>query len=281
MTLLVENGTGIYEANSYVGLSYAHSYLFRRNRSTTWDAASTVIREAALVAATDYLDKRFGSVFIGSKANLDISVAASNYLQFNTQPVAADTLTVGSVTLTFVSGTPSVGEVQIGASLAITIASLLSALDSHPEVDFEPSGSTSIIAKNKLTGEQEEISCSSVSSSFSWDYDKLVGGLDSAEQMLEWPRVDAISRAGLLFIGIPEKLRQATVEYAFRALTETLMPDPVTASTGQDIRRTFDKVGPIEEEVAYSSVVKQIFKKYPEADRLLGELIGATGGVYR
>jgi hypothetical protein len=281
MTLLVEDGSGIYEANSYVGLSYAHSYLHRRNRNTAWDAASTALREAALVAATDYLDKRFGSSFLGNKAYLDLIVAASNYLQFNAQPVAANTITVGTVTVTFVAAAPAAGEVLIGASLPITLTNLLAELASHPDVDFELAGSTSIIARNKLAGEQDEIACSAVSSSFSWDYDNLIGGADCAEQMLEWPRAGAVSRAGVEFTGIPDKLRQATVEYASRALTETLMPDPVTGDTGQEIRRLFEKVGPIETETAYSATVKQIFKKYPEADRLLVELIGANGGVYR
>lgn len=281
MTLLVEDGSGIYEANSYAGLSYAHRYLQRRNRNTTWDAATTAVREAALVAATDYLDKRFGSSFLGSKAFLDLEVAASNYLQFNAQPVVTNTVTVGSVTVTFVAATPGAGEVEIGASLTITLTNLLAELSSHPDVDFELSGSTSIIARNKLAGEQDEIACSAVGSSFSWDYDALIGGMDCAEQVLEWPRVGAVSRAGVEFTGIPDKLRQATVEYAFRAMTDSLMPDPVTGDTGQEIRRLFEKVGPIETETAYSATVKQIFKKYPEADRLLTELIGANGGVYR
>lgn len=281
MSMIVEDGSGIYEANSYAGLSYAHSYLHRRNRHTIWDAASTAVREAALIAATDYIDKRFGSQFLGSKENLDIAVAASNYLNFNSQPTNGNTVTVGSVTLTFVSNPPGAGEVEIGANIAATIGNLLTALSSHPEVNAEIAGATAIIIRNKLAGDQPDILCSAVSNHIEWDYAKLIGGIDSAEQMLEWPRVNAVSRVGVPFIGIPEKLRQATVEYAFRAISGSLMPDPVVGDTGQDIRRQFEKVGPIETEVAYSASVKQIFKKYPEADRLLGELIGATGGVYR
>lgn len=281
MSMIVEDGSGIYEANSYAGLSYAHSYLHRRNRHTTWDAASTAVREAALIAATDYIDKRFGSVFLGYKKFTELSVAASNYLNFNSQPTNGNTVTVGSVTLTFVSNTPGAGEVEIGANIAATIGNLLTALTSHPEVNAEIAGSNAIIVRNKLAGEQPDILCSVSSSRIEWDYNKLIGGVDSTEQMLEWPREGAVSRVGVLFIGVPEKLRQATVEYAFRAMTETLMPDPVTGDTGQEIRRVMEKVGPIETETAYSATVRQIFKKYPEADRLLGELIGATGGVYR
>jgi len=281
MSMIVEDGSGIYEANSYAGLSYAHSYLHRRNRHTSWDAATSAVREAALIAATDYIDKRFGSMFLGMKKFIELSVAASNFLQFNTQPTNGNTVTIGSVTLTFVNNSPGVNEVEIGSTIAVTIDNLLTTISTHPQVDAETAGSNSIIVRNKLTGEQSDILCSAVSNHIEWDYDKLIGGIDSTEQMLEWPREGAISRVGVPFIGIPEKLRQATVEYAFRAISGNLMPDPVVSDTGQDIRRIMEKVGPIETETAYSNTVRQIFKKYPEADRLLGELIVATGGVYR
>lgn len=281
MSMIVEDGTGIYEANSYAGLSYAHSYLHRRNRNSSWDSATAFARESALIAATDYIDKRFGSVFLGHKKFTDIAVSASNFLSILTQPTNNNTVTIGTVTLTFVSGTPGPNQVQIGATIAETITNILTAFSSHPDVNLLQAGDNSIIVRNKLTGEQPDILCSAVSNHIVWDYPKLVGGLDSAEQILEWPRSGAYSRVGVEFIGIPEKLRQATVEYASRAISASLMPDPVTGNTGQDIRRIFEKVGPIETETAYSSTVHQIFKKYPEADRLLVELTGASGGVYR
>jgi hypothetical protein len=281
MSMIVEDGSGIYEANSYAGLSYAHSYLHHRNRHSSWDAASSVIREAALIAATDYIDKRFGAMFLGSKKYLDLSVAASNYLQFASQPTNGNTITIGSVTYTYVSNNPNGNDIQIGSNVSTTIGLTLTALSTHPQVDAKAAGSTSIIVRNKLTGEQPDVLCSAISNHISWDYDKLVGGSDSLEQTLEWPRVDVFSRAGVPLMSVPEKLRQATVEYAVRALNETLMPDPAVGETGQDIRRQFEKVGPIETEVVYSNSVKQIFKKFPAADRLLSELIGANGGVHR
>jgi hypothetical protein len=281
MTIIVEDGTGIYEANSYAGLAYAQAYLYRRARNTGWDAAATAAKEAALVAATDYIDKRFGSLFLGCKAFLEIAVAASNYLNFSALPTNGNTITIGSETLTFVSTTPGAGEVEIGASVAATISNLLTALASHPDVDAETAGSVSIIVRNKLTGVQDDILCSVSSAVLFWDYTKLVGGIDSTEQVLEWPRTAAYSRAGTELTGIPEKLRQATVEYASRAIDAKLMPDPVVGDTGQDIRRQLEKVGPIETETAYSAAVKQVFKKYPEADRLLLDLMVSGGGVYR
>lgn len=54
-----------------------------------------------------------------------VAVAASGTITFSANPSANDTVTVGSTTLTFVSGTPEDGEVKIGTNLAGTIANIL------------------------------------------------------------------------------------------------------------------------------------------------------------
>ena len=54
-----------------------------------------------------------------------VAVAASGTITFSGNPSANDTVTVGSTTLTFVSGTPEDGEVKIGTNLAATIANVL------------------------------------------------------------------------------------------------------------------------------------------------------------
>lgn len=282
MTLVVEDGTGIYEANSYAGLSYAQAYLFRRNRSISWNAASIIAQEAALIAATDYIDKRFGAKFLGAKQFQTVEAAAHNFLKVILQPVAADTLTIGLVTYTFVSVAGGPLDVLIGATILDTITALVSAISTNADVSASAIGTNSVEVRRRLVGEQPAIlTTSSATSRVSWDYGMLIGGSDSTEQVLEWPRYDVYTRSGNAVIGIPDKLRQATVEYASRALASGLMPDPLTSETGQDITRKFEKVGPIEDETVYSSQVKEIFKKYPEADKLLTEFISGTGGVIR
>ncbi len=282
MTLVVEDGTGIYEANSYAGLSYAQAYLSRRNRATSWNAASIIAQEAALIAATDYIDKRFGAKFLGAKQFQTVEAAARNFLKVILQPVAADTLTIGLATYTFVSVAGGPLDVLIGATIPDTITALVAAISTNADVSASVIGTNSVEVRRLLVGEQPTIlTTSSATSRVSWDYGMLIGGSDSTEQVLEWPRYDVYTRSGNAVIGIPDKLRQATVEYASRALASGLMPDPLTSETGQDITRKFEKVGPIEDETVYSAQVKEIFKKYPEADKLLTEFISGTGGVIR
>lgn len=55
-TLVVEDGTGLSTANSYVTVAEADSYLRLRGRAATWDAYSPDLKAGHLVAATDYLD---------------------------------------------------------------------------------------------------------------------------------------------------------------------------------------------------------------------------------
>lgn len=282
MTMIVEDGSGIYEANSYAGLAYSQAYLQRRGRGEAWAAADRAVRESALIAATDYIDKRFGTVFLGEKQFVGIDVPGFNMLSFISEPLPNHEIVIGSVTYTFVVTAVNPQDVVIGASTVETMTNFVTALSTNTDVIGELLEPNIVIVRNRLAGEQDEITCSS-SNTFSlvWDYDQLIGGLAGTEQNLEWPRLNVYTRNNTLISGIPEKLRQATVEYASRALTEKLMPDPVTGDTGQEIRRTFEKVGPIETETAYSQTVRQIFKKYPEADRLLIELTRSGGGVYR
>ena len=58
-----------------------------------------------------------------------IAAAASGKVTFSANPSANDTLSINSVQVKFVSGTPEEGEIKIGTDLAATIASLL-------DVDF-------------------------------------------------------------------------------------------------------------------------------------------------
>lgn len=69
-TFLVEDGTGLAASNSYVSESDADDYHDGRGH-TDWDALTTAVKEAALVRATDYIDKRFGRRFRGSKSTKD------------------------------------------------------------------------------------------------------------------------------------------------------------------------------------------------------------------
>lgn len=58
MTLVVEDGTGRADAESYVALAFADDY-HARFANAAWAAADESTREAALRRATQYIDTRF------------------------------------------------------------------------------------------------------------------------------------------------------------------------------------------------------------------------------
>ncbi len=59
LTLVVEDGTGLSTANSYVSVAEADAYNCAHVSRTAWDALSTGDQEAALAMATRVLDESF------------------------------------------------------------------------------------------------------------------------------------------------------------------------------------------------------------------------------
>ena len=102
-------------------------------------------------------------------------------------------------------------------------------------------------------------------------------------QALEFPMVAFYNRHGFLVEGLPDKVRKATCEYAFRAATVDLMPDPEIDASGSRLTLKRERGGPIEEETAFSTYGQAIItiRPYPLADRLLADFVGRAGTNYR
>lgn len=99
----------------------------------------------------------------------------------------------------------------------------------------------------------------------------------STTQALSWPRVYAYDSDGNLQSGVPVYMQNAIAEYAYRALTTVLMPDPTADTSGLQVTHT--KIGPIEQDFQPGAV--KVLKDYPAADRLLDKIINQGGGVIR
>lgn len=71
MTLIVEDGTGLSTANGFVSAAYVDTYLADRNRSSenSWNTQGSTAKEAAIIAATDYIEQRFGLRYKGTRTN--------------------------------------------------------------------------------------------------------------------------------------------------------------------------------------------------------------------
>lgn len=293
MTLIVEDGSGIYEANSYVGPGYVRSYLTVRGKATAWINATRAVQNGALIAATDYIDKRFGPRFLGMKEFTQMSVAASNILTFYANPVADDTVTIGTVTYTFKVAAAIANEVTIGTTPQETAGALAAAIAgtgggsgtvAHPTASGTSlDGAAAVLVRALVAGPlSEAIATTSSNPNVSWDLPALTGGLELASQYLEFPRRNLYTKEGNRVIGIPEALKQAVAEYASRAISLDLMPDPEVDPTGQNVARVYDKIGPIETERRFVfSSAKDIFQRFPAADKLLLPFLMNTGQVYR
>jgi len=70
MAFIVEDGTGVADANSYVTVEFADSYFADRGNEV-WDAITDdADKEKLLVRATDYVEKIFGRRFIGEMTDM-------------------------------------------------------------------------------------------------------------------------------------------------------------------------------------------------------------------
>lgn len=163
MAFVPEDGSGLPNSNSYIDVAYADAY-FADRLITAWSSLTNPAKQAALIAATDYIDFRWGGYFKGCR--------------------------------------------------------------------------------------------------------------ETENQALEFPRTP--------WVGIPTNLKKATAEYALRASSAPLAPDPVQDPSGYQVSRRMEKVGPIEERTDFAflgpGAVRQLLKPYPAADLLLRQFISSGQG---
>ena len=150
------------------------------------------------------------------------------------QPSPAETVTIGATVYTFDSG------VAIGASIEATIDNLITAVSTHPDVEPKAGvGNTMYVeAKAKGTPGNAIVTTETITTGGSWSSVTLLGGADVlTPQPLSFPRLQLFDREGLSVHGIPGRLKFANAEYAVRAVTAALMPDPTIDATGRAVTR--------------------------------------------
>ena len=68
MALIVENGTGLADAESYVSVADADTYFSKRGNAA-WAALATAVKEESLRKATDYMVETYRLRWKGSRVN--------------------------------------------------------------------------------------------------------------------------------------------------------------------------------------------------------------------
>jgi hypothetical protein len=116
---------------------------------------------------------------------------------------------------------------------------------------------------------------------FGW---RLIGEKVTVEQGLHFPAKNAYTRDGVLLAEdeVPIQCKRACAEYARRAKSGPLMPDPLVDATGYSVVTTRKKVGPIEKEfTVMGSSGPILVRSYPAADGLMTNLLVYAGGGTR
>ena len=278
MAFTIEDGAGRINANALITDTEADAY-FVDSGNTAWTGTAQEKQEA-IVRATRFIEKRFGNRFAGERQFQDAG-AARSVLTFTQQPANGETVTVNGFTLTF--GT----NVVIGVRLSLTIENLINQINASV-TDIEAMALTGqrLMVKAGYVGEDGNlIAVASNVTGATWSSSTLVGGNDEQlPQALSFPRVNLYRPLSSQQVqGIPREIKEAVAEYAVRALTANLMPDPARDDTGNEVRFKKEKVGPIEEETGYQTGLQQAIPRYPAADKLISVFLigGGSGGVCR
>ncbi|QDB70869.1 hypothetical protein [Pseudomonas virus PBPA162] len=66
MSLIVEDGSGLPNANAYIDVAYADAYFALRGRQE-WADLTVEKKEQSIVAATDYVETRWGCLFLSTR----------------------------------------------------------------------------------------------------------------------------------------------------------------------------------------------------------------------
>lgn len=68
MTIIVEDGTGLEDAESYISVADADAYHAKR-LNTAWAGFDTATKEALLIKATEYMVGKYGPLWYGCRVN--------------------------------------------------------------------------------------------------------------------------------------------------------------------------------------------------------------------
>jgi len=299
MGFLVEDGSGIPSANSYASVSFALAYLTDRNRQdeNSWADLDLNVRQAHLIAATDYIEGRNRLCFMGQKQFRSLTRAKA-VLTFAANPLASSTVTLGSQVYTFVVALGVADDVLIGANAQDSMNNLINTIAAVPAQAGVTHGTGTVANVNAQASAFEDnamvaealvdgtpgnlIASTTTVVNAVWSSATLIGGtLVGKPQPLSFPRLNLFDQEGLRVFGIPDRIQFANVEYAVRNAGSILQPDPAV-TTGNQIIEKKEKVDVIEEITRWTEGgAIQISVPYPFADSLLKEYLRPSGLVCR
>lgn len=111
---------------------------------------------------------------------------------------------------------------------------------------------------------------------------RWIGQKATRDQALDWPRVNAWSSEWFVLESdsIPTELQQAVAVLALKAVSDDLLPDVDSGTTGIVRERVSAGRNAVLEDVSYSGT-KAVFKTYSLAQQLLGPLLTSGNTLER
>jgi hypothetical protein len=273
---IVEDGTGHSQANAYASVAYVLDYLTDRNRheENGWADLDVNVKEATIIAATDYIEKRFSRRFKGRK-EFESLTQAVGVLTISSLPTNGETIVIISATLANLIAAISAGS---GEGITYGIGTV-----QHPDVFVERFENSQMVCHANLGGiAGNDIATTTTAVGSAWSEATLTGGVEVGRpQPLSFPRLALYDHENFLVCGMPRKLLQATAEYAVRSAASPLQPDPDVLPGGQVIEKR-EKVSVIEEVTVWAEGGRPtISVPYPAADELLSDFLRHSTGVMR
>jgi len=288
--LIVENGSGVANANSYLSVADADAYSLLYGSPAAWEDAK-----------------------------------ASAILTLGVQPLDGETFTIGSTVYTYKTVlTPADKEIPIGTTFTLTLKNtkdvingdternpdIPAATTPHPDVDATTivgsaltiaakvggsagnsitlnetfSDPANIFSTDTLTGGEEtkEEALRFASQYLDAEYGpRWIGHRHSRTQGLQWPRNGAVPHDGFHLSSeeLPVELLDATAEMAFKAALGEIFDDD--SINGGLIAEEAVKVGPLAERIKYVSGKQEGVKKYRKVTKMLFNIITPRGVVRR
>ena len=293
MTLVLETGAGVQDANSYVTAAFVLTYLTSRNRETEnlWSTQTSAIQDAHCVAATDYIDTRWGTRFKGLRAVYFDGQTSVAQVSYAGQPSDTETLTVGDYVYTYKTALTTNGsfEILIGATVEDTIDNTVAAINEstngglysetliHNQHVNATKDSATVLEMVAIQEGSSGDDIALATTAGNLTATAFANGRDEGSQPLEFPRSSLYDRQGVRVSGIPRNLKQAAAEYAVRSLSASLWTDPtIDASARALIEKT---IGPITLKYGSGSGLDLLIKPYPAADKLLRDYVTTNGTI--
>jgi hypothetical protein len=277
MTIVVEDGTGIFNANAYVSVAYASEYFTLRSRSfeNNWIARPSTEKEAAIISATDYIESRWGPHFRGKKRFVGSDKYRATFT-LSDIPAEGDKITIDGADYVYGEG------VEIGQDISFCLDSLSEAVNRNGAFSTYRDLFDKLVFEYGVPGVAGKgVQVSSNFSSGVWSSGTLIG-TSSKSQPLSFPREFLYGLSGEEVVGVPTEIMKATAEYAIRAVSSFLAPDPFVDNTSRVIKIQRKRVGPIETETEYQEGANfgAVIRSYPAADLMVSKFTRSPG-VYR